>query len=78
MMKNNNLIYARKKQGLTQVEVAKKVGISVLAYQRYEYEMRIPKADVAIRIADVFSVGTYKDFKKIFSPEQEKNSLAKE
>ena len=37
--------------GLTQAEVAKEVGIQESAYQRYEYETRLPSVIVAIRIA---------------------------
>lgn len=37
--------------GLTQVEVAIKAGISDRAYQNYEAGERIPRADVAKRIA---------------------------
>lgn len=50
-MKNEELIRARTKAGLTQVEVAKKVGIQERAYQNYEAGVRIPRADVAVRIA---------------------------
>ncbi len=50
-MKNTKLIESRIKAGLTQVEVAKKANITERAYQNYELGMRIPKADVAVRIA---------------------------
>lgn len=66
VMRNENLIQARAKTGLTQVEVAKKAGIQERAYQNYEAG-RKPKSDVAIRIADVLGVKSYQDFKKIFS-----------
>lgn len=52
-MKNTKLIEAREKIGLTQVEVANKAGITERAYQNYEAGERIPKADVAVRIARV-------------------------
>lgn len=52
-MKNTKLMEAREKIGLTQVEVAKKAGITERAYQNYEAGERIPKADVAVRIARV-------------------------
>ena len=51
MIVNINLKKARKNSGLTQSEVAKKVGISVTAYQNYEAERRIPSARTAILIA---------------------------
>lgn len=44
---------ARLKAGLTQAQMAKICEISVLAYQQYECGKRIPRADVAIRIARV-------------------------
>jgi len=52
--------------GLTQVEVAKRAGITTRAYQIYESGGRVPRADVAIRIADILSVRSYTDFKKLF------------
>lgn len=65
-MKNIKLIERRNKAGLTQVEVATKVGIQGRAYQNYELGTRTPKADIAIRIADAIGVKSYKDFKEIF------------
>lgn len=50
-MKNINLIEAREKRHLTQVEVAKKVGISETSYQRIEYGTQRPSVDTAILIA---------------------------
>lgn len=66
VMKNIDLIERRNRAGLTQVEVAKKADITDRAYQAYEAGVRIPRADVAIRIADVLSVRSYSDFKKLF------------
>lgn len=42
---------AREEAGLTQVEVAKQAGITVVCYQRYEYGDRKPRVDVAKLIA---------------------------
>lgn len=42
---------AREASGKTQAQVAKEVGISELSYQRYEYELREPGVQTAIRIA---------------------------
>ncbi len=39
--------------GLTQAEVAKKAGITTRAYQIYESGERIPRADVAVKIAKI-------------------------
>ena len=50
-MKNTRLIEARRAAGLTQVEVANKAGITDVCYQRYEAGQRIPRVDVAIKIA---------------------------
>ena len=50
-MKNIRLKEAREKKALTQVEVAQRAGITEVCYQRYESGDRIPRADVAIRIA---------------------------
>lgn len=50
-MKNKKLVNARKKQGLTQVEVAEKAGITEVSYQRIEYGTQRPSLDTAILIA---------------------------
>lgn len=42
---------AREASGKTQAQVAKEIGISELSYQRYEYNKRLPRADVAVLIA---------------------------
>lgn len=67
MKERNKLKEKREKTGLTQAAIAKKAGISIRAYKLYEAEERIPRADVAIRIADALGVKSYQDFKKIFS-----------
>ena len=55
-MKNVRLIEARKCCGKTQETVAKEVGISTLAFQRYEGGQRTPSVTTAIRIADALGV----------------------
>lgn len=65
-MKNIKLIERRNKAGLTQVEIAEKVGITPICYQRYESGERIPRADTAILIADTLGVKSYKKFKELF------------
>lgn len=50
-MKNLNLINARKKADLTQKEVAKRVHIAEVSYQRLEYGY-IPSLKTAFKIAD--------------------------
>ena len=42
---------AREASGKTQAQVAKEIGVSELSYQRYEYDKRIPRADIAVLIA---------------------------
>ena len=49
-MKNEILQAIRENNGLTQKEVAKKVGVSERMYQKYEYGTT-PNAETAIRIA---------------------------
>ena len=46
-MKNIKLIERRNKIGLTQVEVAKKAGVSERAYQSYEAGKRQPNVQTA-------------------------------
>ena len=41
--------------GLTQEEVAKRLGISQVAYGRYELGAREPNLDLIFRIADVLN-----------------------
>ena len=50
-MKNIELIEKRKSKGLTQVQVAKQAGVTEACYQSYEAGKRLPRVDVAIRIA---------------------------
>ena len=51
-MKNLKLIKARKKAGLTQIEVATKAKISEISYQRIEYGTQRTSIDTAFLIAD--------------------------
>ena len=50
-MKNTKLKEARKKCGLTQAQVAEKVGTTARAYQYYEAGEREPSVKTAILIA---------------------------
>lgn len=57
----NNLKEYRLRIGLTQVQVAKKAGITARGYQRYEAnensnQYREPSIKIAIRIADALGV----------------------
>lgn len=51
MRLNNSLKNRRDKTGLTQVQVAKKAGITVRAYQYIEADERVPNAYTAQLIA---------------------------
>lgn len=42
---------ARERSGKTQAQVAREAGVSEVAYQRYEYDIREPGARTAARIA---------------------------
>lgn len=64
MVKESTPLKAKRKStDLTQLEVAKKAGISIRAYKMYESGERIPRADIAILIAD--AVGS--SVKQLFS-----------
>lgn len=53
----------RSKMGLTQEEVAKRLGISQVAYGRYELGTREPNLELIFKIADVlgFQPGEFFD-----------------
>jgi len=53
MKERSALKEKREKLGLTQVEVAKKAGVSARAYKMYESGERKPRVDVAFLIADI-------------------------
>ncbi len=49
--------------GLTQIEMAKKLGVSIATYQRYEnYVYKIPSA-VLVKIADMVNIVDVRDIK---------------
>ena len=53
----------RQKMGLTQEEVAKKLGISQVAYGRYELGLREPKFELLLAVSEVldFKPGEFFD-----------------
>ena len=61
-MDKTKLREARENKGLTQVEVATKAGITTRAYQIYESGERIPRADVAVKIAQTVKSSVEKLF----------------
>jgi len=54
----------RVRKGLTQLEVARKVGISTRTYQAYEANTRTPDVVTAIYIANILGV---QDIRKLWS-----------
>lgn len=48
----------RKQRGLSQSEAAEALGISLRAYQNYEYEQREPNIEMINRLADFYHVTT--------------------
>ena len=71
-MKNIKLVEAREKHHLTQVQVAKKVGISEISYQRIEYGTQRPSLDTAILIARVVKSTVEKLFGESITQEVER------
>ena len=53
---SKNLLKFRKASGLSQEQVAEKVGVVVRAYQRYEYGDRYPQLPTLVALADLFDV----------------------
>ena len=68
MAKNIRLIEKRKNAGLTQVQVAKQIGVSEVCYQFYDLGKRTPRVDTAIKIADALGV---KDLRELFADQAE-------
>lgn len=62
---NKALQNARKKTGLTQVQVATKAGISEISYQRIEYGTQRPSLDTAILIAEALNSTVEELFKEL-------------
>lgn len=69
---NRELRAAREKSGKTQARVAREVGVSAMAYQRYEYEKREPGVRTAIRIAKALGVKTLAEFYSLWEPDTPK------
>lgn len=58
---------ARKKSGLSQIDMSKKTGISVRTYQRVEAGKTSPKLDVFFVILNALNINTLDSFAQIFS-----------
>lgn len=57
-MNIENLKQARRKCGLTQKEVADKLGVGQSTYKNYEGGLREPNGNVMVLLADLFNVTT--------------------
>lgn len=53
---SERLIQLRKDNGLSQIALAKEIGVSSRVYQTYEYGKSEPGMSKLVRIADVFGV----------------------
>jgi transcriptional regulator with XRE-family HTH domain len=53
---NDRLIQLRKERKLPQTGIAKAVGLSIVAYQNYEYGTRLPRTDILIKLAQFHNV----------------------
>ena len=53
---NENIKWLRKRQHLTQEEIAKKIGVAKTTYASWEQGARSPKFKDALKIADYFGV----------------------
>lgn len=55
-MQNHVLINLREDRGLTQAELAYKLGISASALSNYENGTRVPRDEIKVKIAEFFGV----------------------
>ena len=53
---SERLKLARKVKGLTQSAIAKKLGITLRSYQRYEENTRFPDLDIILKMSKVFGL----------------------
>ena len=53
---SENLLKLRKQRGLAQTAVAESVGLTVRAYQRYEYGERTPSMEVLIALDESYDI----------------------
>jgi len=53
---SEHLSELRKERDLLQKDVAKEIGVTVRAYQRYEYGEREPQLSVLIALADFYNL----------------------
>lgn len=53
---SEHLVFLREKKKISQKELAKAIGISVHAYQRFEYGEQEPRLSVLIALADFYDL----------------------
>ena len=53
---SEHLLMLRKEKGLLQKDVAEAIGVTVRAYQRYEYGQREPQLSVLAALADFYDL----------------------
>ena len=53
---SEHLVFLREKNGILQKDIAKKLGISVHAYQRFEYGEQEPRMSALIALADLYDI----------------------
>ena len=53
---SEHLIHLREKRGVLQKDIAKALGISLHAYQRFEYGEQEPRMSVLIALADFYDL----------------------
>lgn len=53
---SERLIFLREKNGTLQKDIAKEIGISLHAYQRFEYGEQEPRMSVLIALADFYDL----------------------
>lgn len=74
-MKRKNLVAAREKRGLTQAELAKKVGLAEITVRTYENGKRNPSAKAAMALSNYFELKIEYLFPDIFLPKFDTKSI---
>lgn len=56
---HENIKANRIKSGMTQKQLAEKIGVAEITIRQYESGKRIPKSNILIRLADTFKISIY-------------------
>lgn len=75
MKLNEKLKSFRIERGLSQRELAKKIGISVPTLQKYEYGTLNLKTEIIIKLCDIFNISLDEFIKKVELNEEEKKEI---